>query len=82
MVDIIQDAFTEGMRDFKFNLATNDFIRIMVHVVRKCDTANFDEPEARPGSIAFVARSVKNPHVTARNVKRVLSRESSQRASQ
>lgn len=82
MVDIIRGAFNEGMRDFTFNLATNGFIRITGYLVRKCDVEQFDEMGARHGSSAFAAGSVKNSHVTERNVKRVLSRESSPRAPQ
>ena len=82
MVDIIRGAFVEGMRDFTFNLATNGFIRITGYLVRKCDVEQFDEMGARHGSTTFAAGSVKNSHVTDRNVKRVLSRESSPRAPQ
>ncbi|MDJ0496558.1 MAG: YjjI family glycine radical enzyme [Acidimicrobiia bacterium] len=82
MVDIIRGAFREGMRDFTFNLATNGFIRITGYLVRKCDVDQFDEMGARHGSTTFAAGSVKNSHVTERNVKRVLSRESSPRAPQ
>jgi YjjI family glycine radical enzyme len=82
MVDIIRGAFREGMRDFTFNLATNGFIRITGYLVRKCDVEQFDEMGARHGSTTFAAGSVKNSHVTERNVKRVLSRESSPRAPQ
>ena len=82
MVDIIRGAFREGMRDFTFNLATNGFIRITGYLVRKCDVERFEEVGARHGSTTFAAGSVKNSHVTERNVKRVLSRESSPRAPQ
>ena len=82
MVDIIRGAFLEGMRDFTFNLATNGFIRITGYLVRKCDVDQFEEVGARHGSTTFAAGSVKNSHVTERNVKRVLSRESSPRAPQ
>ncbi len=82
MVDIIRGAFKEGMRDFTFNLATNGFIRITGYLVRKCDLEQFNETGARHGSTTFAAGSVENSHVTMRNVKRVLSRESSPRAPQ
>jgi len=80
MVDIIRAAFREGMRDFTFNLASNGFIRITGYLVRKCDIEGFDEAGARHGSTALAAGSVKNSHIMDRNVKRVLSRESSPRA--
>ncbi len=79
MVDIIRGDFAEGMRDFTFNLATNGFIRITGYLVRKCDLENFDAEGARHGSTTFAAGAERNSHVTTRNVKRVVSRESSPR---
>ena len=82
MVDIIRGAFSEGMRDFTFNLATNGFIRITGYLVRKCDVERFDTEGARHGSTVFAAGSVENSHVTDRSVKRVLVHEQRPRASQ
>lgn len=75
MVDIIRGAFSSGMRDFTFNLATNGFIRITGYLVRKSDVATFEECGSRYGSATFGAGSVKNSHVEDRNVKRVGIRE-------
>ena len=75
MVDIIRGALGGGMRDFTFNLATNGFIRITGYLVRKSDIEGFDAHGARHGSTTFAAGSVKNSHVTERNVKRVIARE-------
>ena len=75
MVDIIRGAFTSGMRDFTFNLATNGFIRITGYMVRKSDVADFAESGARHLSTAFGAGSVEGSHVEDRNVKRVGIRE-------
>jgi hypothetical protein len=82
MVDIIRGAFKEGMRDFKFNLATNGFVRSTGYLVWKCALEQFNEAGARHGSTTFAAGSVKNSQVTERYAKRVLSRESSPRAPQ
>ena len=75
VVDVIRGAFKSGMRDFTFNLDSNDFIRITGYLVRKSDLANL--PSARHGSTYLGAGSVADSHVDQRNVKRVMSAESS-----
>ncbi len=45
VVDVIRGAFRSGMRDFTFNLDSNDFIRITGYLVRKSDLAKMP---ARP----------------------------------
>ncbi len=75
MVDIIRGAFAEGMRDFTFNISSNDFIRITGYLVRKSDLARFEEKGARHGSTTFGYGAEKNTGVTGRAVKRVLSHE-------
>ncbi len=75
VVDVIRGAFKSGMRDFTFNLDSNDFIRITGYLVRKSDLAKM--PSARHGSTYLGAGSVKDSHVDQRNVKRVMSAESS-----
>lgn len=79
VVDVIRGAFKSGMRDFTFNLDSNDFIRITGYLVRKSDLAKM--PSARHGSTYLGAGSVKDSHVDQRNVKRVMSAESSPRSS-
>ena len=39
VVDIIRGAFASGMRDFTFNLDSNEFVRITGYLVRKSDLA-------------------------------------------
>ncbi len=75
VVDVIRGAFKSGMRDFTFNLDSNDFIRITGYLVRKSDLAKM--PAARHGSTFLGAGSVADSHVDQRNVKRVTSAESS-----
>ena len=78
VVDVIRGAFKNGMRDFTFNLDSNDFIRITGYLVRKSDLAKM--PTARHASTFLGAGSVADSHVDQRNVKRVVSHESSPRA--
>ncbi len=75
IVDVIRGAFASGMRDFTFNLNSNDFIRITGYMVRKSDLAKL--PAARHSSTYLGAGSVENSHVTERAPKRVVSHESS-----
>jgi YjjI family glycine radical enzyme len=75
VVDVIKGAFASGMRDFTFNLDSNDFIRITGYLVRKSDLAKL--PSARHSSTYLGAGSVADSHVDKRNVKRVMSHESS-----
>lgn len=77
VVDVIKGAFKSGMRDFTFNLDSNDFIRITGYLVRKSDLEKM--PAARHGSTYLGAGSVADSHVDQRNVKRVVSNESSPR---
>ena len=79
VVDVIRGAFRSGMRDFTFNLDSNDFIRITGYLVRKSDLAKM--PGARHGSTYLGAGSVADSHVDMREVKRVMSNESSPRVS-
>ena len=78
VVDVIRGAFANGMRDFTFNLDSNDFIRITGYLVRKSDLAKM--PSARHGSTYLGAGSVADSKVDQRNVKRVMSHESAPRA--
>ena len=74
VVDVIRGAFASGMRDFTFNLDSNDFIRITGYLVRKSDLARL--PQARHSSTWLGAGSLENSHVTERAVKRVVAHES------
>ncbi|GMQ97975.1 MAG: YjjI family glycine radical enzyme [Acidimicrobiia bacterium] len=82
MVDIIRGAFTTGMRDFTFNVDSNDFVRITGYLVRKSELAKFAEEGERHSSTVFAAGSVANSHVTDRATKRVLIHEHSPRPAQ
>lgn len=75
VVDVIRGAFAAGMRDFTFNLDSNDFIRITGYMVRKSDLAKL--PQARHSSTYLGAGAEENSHVTTRALKRVVSHESS-----
>lgn len=80
MVDVIRGAFSAGMRDFTFNIGSNDFIRVTGYLVRKSDLAGFAEASARHGSTAFGYGAETNTGVTGRNVKRVLVHERNPRS--
>ena len=77
VVDVIRGAFELGMRDFTFNLDSNDFIRITGYLVRKSDLAKLPEEGARHSSTYLGAGSVEHSHVTERTAKRVISEERS-----
>ena len=50
VVDVIRGAFAVGMRDFTFNLDSNDFVRITGYLVRKSDLAKLPAEGARHAS--------------------------------
>jgi YjjI family glycine radical enzyme len=78
VVDVIRGAFRTGMRDFTFNLDSNDFIRITGYLVRKSDLAKLDSPDragGRHGSTFLGAGSVRESHVDRRVPKRVVAHE-------
>jgi len=76
VVNVIRGAFAIGLRDFTFNLDSNDFIRITGYLVRKSDLSRQAEHGARHGSDFLAAGSVANSHVPDRRPKRVISLES------
>lgn len=82
MVDMIRGAFATGMRDFTFNIDSNDFVRITGYLVRKSELERYREGTERHASTVFAAGSVENSHVTDRAIKRVLIRERSPRPRQ
>jgi YjjI family glycine radical enzyme len=79
MVDIIRGAFTSGMRDFTFNLDSNEFIRITGYLVRKSDLVGIDQHGARHDSAYLAAGSEASFHLTQRAVKRIGCHELSPR---
>jgi YjjI family glycine radical enzyme len=75
MVDVIRGAFEVGMRDFTFNLDSNEFIRITGYLVRKSDLVGIDEHGARHSSDYLAATAEINHTVTTRSIKRVIAAE-------
>jgi YjjI family glycine radical enzyme len=71
VVDIIRGAFTSGMRDFTFNLDSNEFIRITGYLVRKSDLVDIDIRGARHSSDYLGAGSEAANHLSQRAVKRI-----------
>lgn len=70
VVDVLRGGFVTGMRDFTFNLDSNDFIRITGYLVRKSDLVDI-EHGARHASSFLAAGSVATGHVDQRAPKRV-----------
>jgi YjjI family glycine radical enzyme len=75
MVDVIRGALGVGMRDFTFNVADNDFIRITGYLVRKSDLVGIDQHGARHSSDYLAANSEVNHSVLPRAIKRVTAIE-------
>jgi YjjI family glycine radical enzyme len=76
MVDIIRGAFASGMRDFTFNLDTNEFVRITGYLVRKSDLSTIaHDGTARHASDHLAAGSENAYHLTQRAVKRIRCHE-------
>ncbi|MEA4944221.1 MAG: YjjI family glycine radical enzyme [Propionicimonas sp.] len=75
MVDIIRGAFDVGMRDYTFNLDSNEFIRITGYLVRKSDLVGIEEHGARHSSDYLAATAEQNHTVTTRAVKRITAVE-------
>jgi YjjI family glycine radical enzyme len=72
VVDIIRGAFASGMRDFTFNLDSNEFVRITGYLVRKSDLAAIAATgAARHSSDHLAAGSEDAYHLTQRAVKRI-----------
>jgi YjjI family glycine radical enzyme len=71
VVDIIRGAFVTGMRDFTFNLDSNEFIRITGYLVRKSDLIDIEQRGARHGSDYLAAGSEASFHLSQRAVKRI-----------
>ncbi len=75
MVDVIRGAMAAGMRDFTFNLDSNEFIRITGYLVRKSDLIGVEEHGARHSSDYLAATAEINHTVTTRAIKRVIAAE-------
>jgi hypothetical protein len=72
IVDIIRGAFANGMRDFTFNLDSNEFVRITGYLVRKSDLAAIaGRSGTRHGSDYLAAAAENEFHLTQRAVKRI-----------
>jgi YjjI family glycine radical enzyme len=71
VVDIIRGAFELGMRDFTFNLDSNEFIRITGYLVRKSDLVDIGRCGARHSSDYLAAGSEASFHLSQRAVKRI-----------
>jgi YjjI family glycine radical enzyme len=72
VVDIIRGGFASGMRDFTFNLDSNEFVRITGYLVRKSDLAAIAATgSARHSSDHLAAGSENSYHLTQRSVKRI-----------
>lgn len=74
VVDVIVGAFERGMREFTFNLDSNEFIRITGYLVRKRDLERI-ESGARHGSTFLGAGNEAEAHCSQRRTKRVLAAE-------
>lgn len=74
VVDVIRGAFARGMREFTFNLDSNDFIRITGYLVRKSDLATA-HAGARHGSTFLGAGNEAEAHCSRRATKRVVAAE-------
>lgn len=79
MVDVIRGALSVGMRDFTFNLDSNEFIRITGYLVRKSDLVGIEEHGSRHSSDYLAATAEINHTVTTRAVKRITAAELSPR---
>jgi YjjI family glycine radical enzyme len=71
VVDLVRGSFAIGMRDFTFNLDSNEFIRITGYLVRKSDLVDIDDHGARHSSDYLAATAEVNHTVTTRRVQRV-----------
>ena len=72
VVDIIRGAFQSGMRDFTFNLDSNEFVRLTGYLVRKSDLAAIaNTGTSRHGSDHLAAGAEASFHLTQRAVKRI-----------
>lgn len=77
VLDIIKGAFQKGMRDFTFNLADGQFVRITGYLVRRSDLEMYEtEKRSRYSSTVLGAGAVKQQDVLQRK-RRVITSENS-----
>lgn len=74
VVDVLRGAFDLGMREFTFNVDSNDFIRITGYLVRKSDLERIEDG-ARHGSTFLGAGNEAEAHCSQRTTKRVIAAE-------
>lgn len=79
VVDIIKGAFAQGMREFTFNLADGEFVRITGYLVRRSDIEIYEkEKRSRYSSTVLGATAVANQGILTRK-RRVINNEQSPR---
>ena len=74
VLDIIKGAFRQGMRDFTFNLADSQFIRVTGYLVRRSDLQTYeDERRSRYHSTVLAANAVKRQKLFQRQSRVITS---------
>lgn len=74
-MDIIKGAFRQGMRDFTFNLADSEFVRVTGYLVRRSDVEQYRrEQRSRYSSTVLGSNAIENQGILQRK-KRVVSHE-------
>jgi hypothetical protein len=68
VVAVLRGAFTEGMRDFTFDVMGNGFVRITGYLVRESDVAKVAEG-ARHSSTFLGATAITNQGLERRTPK-------------
>lgn len=80
--DIIKGAFKQGMRDFTFNLADSEFVRVTGYLVRRSDVEQYRrERRSRYDSTVLGSNAIDNQKILERQ-RRVISHEQNPRARQ
>ncbi|MCL4516778.1 MAG: YjjI family glycine radical enzyme [Firmicutes bacterium] len=76
VADIIKGAFKSGMREFTFNLADGEFVRVTGYLVRRADLEAVARGRAsRYDTSALAKDSVPNQGVLRRAIRRVVAGE-------
>lgn len=69
LVDIIKGAFKMGMRDFTFNLAEGEFVRVTGYLVRRSDVEAYKQAKrSRYDSTVLGANAIQNQGILQRRV--------------
>lgn len=58
-IDVMRGAFRQGMRDFTFDIANSEFVRVTGYLVRRSDLASFERGGSRYDSTVLAARTVE-----------------------